>query len=193
MEEENNIHSPIVHSMKRDTVSGAQDVVGSHDVPADEALLLANMQSTNLKKRQMSVMAVLGILFLVIGILVFLLPGNFFVKKDTGIVVTKTKNQNFLGVDNTYNINLPKNETVDDFKKKSFSGTPGISEIIIKNEDQTIVPFLNLEPLLTKRFIENILPITTGEYLYGFFTDANSKSFPYFTFSVLDIQLIQKC
>jgi hypothetical protein len=184
MEESKNIHSPIVHSMKNDTISSAQTIVGSNEVPDDEALLLAKMQSVSLKKRQISAMSILSVLFLIVGVFIFLIPNNFFTKKDTGITVVKYKNQNFLGVDSSYSIKLPNQDQIDNFKNKSFSGESGISEIIIKDVNDSVVPFVNLVPFLTERFITNLTPIITGDYLYGFFTDTNLKSSPYFIFSV---------
>jgi hypothetical protein len=121
--------SPILHSMKRDTISGAQTVVGSNDVPAEEAVLLAKMQEASLKKRKLSYLTVLGIILVLIGIGVFALPDKFFARKDTDVVVTKNKVQNFLSTDATYSIDKPTESELATFKEKSFAGkrvTPGI-------------------------------------------------------------------
>lgn len=188
MEEDKNIHSPIMHSMKQDAVSGAKTIVGSNDVPSDEALLLAKMQSANSKKRRTSILAVIGILFLILGIFLFLIPNNFFVRKDTGIVVKKTKTQNIIGVDISYEIKIPTDDEIDDFKKKTFDGDLGIAEIVIKDSSSNVSLFANLAPLVSSRFIDNFLSVSTGEYVYGFYTDSN-KSYPYFAFSVSERHL----
>jgi len=177
--------APILHSMKRDIISGAKTIVGSNDVPAEEAVLLAKMQEASLKKRKLSSLTILGVLIVLIGVGIFILPDKVFLRKDPGITVIKNKTQNFLSTDAEYSIDKPTESELETFKEKAFTGKVGISSIVIKNGGVS-TEFKDLDPLVKSRLISNLIPLSIQNYLYGFFTNSKSVSSPYFIFEITD-------
>lgn len=166
----------IVHSLKQDTIESAQEIVGSTSVPADEALLLAGMHAVSKRKRRTGILAILGVIFMVLGLLVFFLPEQFL--KQEEIIAEQSPVIQLLKTDAVYTLQMPSSAEVSILREKSFSGALGISEIkIVANE--TKVPFVELLTFLPERFMKYIESATITDYLYGMYTDASNQSVPF--------------
>ncbi len=181
---EDNSNSPVLHSMQKDSVTSAQGIVGSSEVPGEEALLLAKMQKTSINKRKINLLTLLGILFAVFAIVAIALPDKFFIKKDTGVNVP-TKEKNFVRIDETYGIAMPSETDVEDFRKKTFSSNSAFAEIIVnKNEERVL--FKDLAPLVGQRFLDTMALSRVNDYMYGIINLDKNISLPYLTFSFED-------
>lgn len=182
---EDNSNSPILHTMQKDSVSSAQGIVGSSEVPGEEALLLAKMQKNSLNKRKINLLVIVGCIFAAVAIIVIALPDKFFIKKDTGITAP-TKEKNFIRIDQTYGIEIPAESDLENFRTKSFSSTVPFAEILIHKNDE-IVLFKNLAPLVGQRFLDTVAISNVFDYMYGIITTTDKKtSVPYFVFSFED-------
>lgn len=182
--------SPILHSMQKDSVTTAQNIVGSSSVPKDEALLLAKMNDNSSKRRTVNFFIIVAGFILILSVVVVSLPDSFFMKKDTGIIPTKNET-NFLRVDAVYGINLPTESELEKFRQTSFSNEFKLAEIKINQNGQRVI-FKNLSPLVASRFLENVSATNAANYVYGIVTTDDNISSPYFAFSFADRKLAEK-
>ncbi len=187
---EDNSNSPVLHTMQKDSVTSAQGIVGSSEVPGEEALLLAKMQKNSSNKRKLNLLVMFGCIFAVLAIIVIALPDKFFAKKDTNIIVP-TKEKNFVRIDATYGIDIPEESDLENFRAKTFSSNAAFAEIIV-NRNNEIVSFKNLAPLVNQRFLDAVSSATVENYMYGIITTIDkTTSLPYFTFSFGDRKNIE--
>ncbi len=171
-----NQDTPILHSMNRDTVTGAKKSVGSSNLPEEEALLLAKMQSENSKKRKFNFITMLSLAVLAVSVSMILIPDKYFIKKDTGVNVAQTS-KNFLNTNYSYQINKPTSSELEDFRNKNFAQITGIADIEIIDQNKKVF-FAELAPFVADRFISSIIPAVVTNYIYGF-VGVGDSSLPY--------------
>lgn len=175
--------TPIIHSLQTDNVTSARKIVGSNEIPEDEALFLVRMKDQLNKKKRFGFFSVLSIIVVILALGSLLIPDDFFIKPDTGIVITTNQNQNIINVDNSYSLVLPTPENLIELRDKVFDGETGISEInILKNESR--VKFMELMPFISENFLLVVGASEAKDYVYGYIKYSKDEQYPFFVFSV---------
>lgn len=175
METEPVSSSAVLHSFKEDSVRQAQHIVGSDAVPKEEALLLASMHAAAKKTRRQNFLAIAGILFVAIALVLVFAPLKKTEEPDLNEVSPVSS---IIRANASYAITLPNESELGTFRSQSFAGAPGISSIEIRKNGQA-VSFFQLVPLLPERLLKNFETARVTDYLYGLYTPEGSASLPF--------------
>ncbi len=174
--------SAIIHSFKKDTREISGEIVDNDAVPEEEAIMLAEIQTTTIQKKQTSFFRAMSIFVIVTAILIFVLP-KFFKNNSTNSNPKQVvENKKIINSDVKYILEIPKSTELDDFRKKVFKSDSVISEFVLQSSG-TNLDFKSISPLVNERFIKKFETITSGEYSYGIYT-VDKISYPYFILNV---------
>ncbi len=171
--------SPIEHSFKKDSASSARVVVGSNEIPEEEALLLASMHSDSVKKRRRATLSILGIIFISVSLILIFTPLK---KTEENPFEEKIPVSSLIRTDASYQIDLPNESELESMRSKTFTGANGISSIDIKINSVS-AKFNALSPLVSERFLKNLEGANVTDYMYGLYTNESKTSFPFIAIS----------
>lgn len=181
-EETVDVISTIIHSFKKDTREISGEIVDNDAVPEEEAIMLAEIQTTTIQKKQTGFFRAMSIFVIVTAVLIFVLPKFFKNNSTDSNPVPVVENKKIINSDVKYILEIPKSTDLDDFRKKVFKSDSVISEFVLQSSG-TNLDFKSISPLVNDRFIKKLETITSGEYSYGIYT-VDKISYPYFILNV---------
>ena len=181
-EETVDVISTIIHSFKKDTREISGEIVDNDAVPEEEAIMLAEIQTTTIQKKQTGFFRAMSIFVIVKAVLIFVLPKFFKNNSTDSNPVPVVENKKIINSDVKYILEIPKSTDLDDFRKKVFKSDSVISEFVLQSSG-TNLDFKSISPLVNDRFIKKLETITSGEYSYGIYT-VDKISYPYFILNV---------
>ncbi len=181
-EETVDVISAIIHSFKKDTREISGEIVDNDAVPEEEAIMLAEIQTTTIQKKQTGFFRAMSIFVIVTAVLIFVLPKFFKNNSTDSNPVPVVENKKIINSDVKYILEIPKSTDLDDFRKKVFKSDSVISEFVLQSSGANL-DFKSISPLVNDRFIKKLETITSGEYSYGIYT-VDKISYPYFILNV---------
>ena len=181
----------ILHSLKKDTGKSAQEIVGSDSVPEKEAIMLATMHNSSLKKRGRSMMAVFSLLFLFVAFGIFLLP-KIYTNENTQTVNQVIKNLPIIQTDAKYSLTINNDFDLESYRVKKLNSEIGFSEIVINNgQTPGKTGWSNLGALFNSRFVNAFSLEKQDDYLYGIYKNTNGDMNSFLLIKVKDRNILE--
>lgn len=182
----------ILHSFPKDRRLVSGEVVDNPHVPDQEAIMLADIQVVSNKRRQISFFRNITILVVLVAVLIFIFPKIFtnIVNENNQKNTLNNIKKDTINFDIKYSLQIPKQNDLDKFRTQSFKLSDGFTQFVVKDNND-ILKFNQLNPIVDKRFIDGIDTISNGEYFYGAYTKENI-SYPFIVLSVKDFNNSEK-
>ena len=182
----------ILHSFPKDRRLVSGEVVDNPHVPDQEAIMLADIQVVSNKRRQISFFRNITILVVLVAVLIFIFPKIFtnIVNENNQKNTLNNIKKDTINFDIKYSLQIPKQNDLDKFRTQSFKLSDGFTQFVVKDNND-ILKFNQLNPIVDKRFIDGIDTISNGDYFYVAYTKENI-SYPFIVLSVKDFNNSEK-